>query len=115
MNALSLYMHAVLCVECIMIVRMTLCSLDWVSVLCVATCVNKVTYAGCVYKLKCLPIVLYDNFYYSHTLTGPYHTLFGYYTVVIRTLLMLDHHKQLHAGVVCKGCDHLPHETVYTC
>ena len=43
--------------ECIMIVRMTLCSLDWVSVLCVATCVNKVTYAGCVYKLKCLPIV----------------------------------------------------------
>ena len=52
MNALSLYMHAVLCVECIMIVRMTLCSLDWVSVLCVATCVNKVTYAGCVYKLK---------------------------------------------------------------
>ena len=40
-----------------MIVRMTLCSLDWVSVLCVATCVNKVTYAGCVYKLKCLPIV----------------------------------------------------------
>ena len=57
MNALSLYMHAVLCVECIMIVRMTLCSLDWVSVLCVATCVNKVKYAGCVYKLKCLPIV----------------------------------------------------------
>ena len=40
-----------------MIVRMTLCSLDWVSVLCVATCVNKVTYAGCVYRLKCLPIV----------------------------------------------------------
>ena len=33
MNALSLYMHAVLCVECIMIVRMTLCSLDWVSAL----------------------------------------------------------------------------------
>ena len=42
MNALSLYMHAVLCVKCIMIVRMTLCSLDWVGVLCVATCVNKV-------------------------------------------------------------------------
>ena len=58
MNALSLYMHAVLCVECIfMIVRMTLCSLDWVSVLCVATCVNKVMYASCVYNLKCLPIV----------------------------------------------------------
>ena len=52
----SLEALTVLCVECIMIVRMTLCSLDWVSVLCVATCVNKVTYAGCVYKLiqKCL-------------------------------------------------------------
>ena len=68
MNALSLYMHAVLCVECIMIVRMTLCSLDWVSVLCVATCVNKVMYAGCVYKLKCLTHCICDNFYYSHTL-----------------------------------------------
>ena len=59
MNALSLYMHAVLCVERIMIVRMTLCSLDWVSVLCVATCVNKVMYAGCVYQVH--------NYYY-HTL-----------------------------------------------
>ena len=63
MNALSLYMHAVLCVECIMIVGMTLCSLDWVSVLCVATCVNKVTYAGCVYQV---------HTYY-------YHTLFKFY------------------------------------
>ena len=70
MNALSLYMHAVLCVECIMIVRMTLCSLDWVSVLCVATCVNKVTYAGCVYKLKCLPIVYVITFIIL-TLSGP--------------------------------------------
>ena len=67
MNALSLYMHAVLCVECIMIVRMTLCSLDWVSVLCVATCVNKVTYAGCVYKLKCLPIVYVTILLFSHS------------------------------------------------
>ena len=86
----SLEALTVLCVECIMIVRMTLCSLDWVSVLCVATCVNKVMYAGCVYKLKCLPN---DNFYYSHTLRS----LFGYYTV-LRTLpqnLILDHHKQL--------------------
>ena len=65
----SLEALTVLCVECIMIVRMTLCSLDWVSVLCVATCVNKVTYAGCVYKLKCLPIVYVTIFfYYSHTL-----------------------------------------------
>ena len=79
MNALLLYMHAVLCVECIMIVRMTLCSLDWVSVLCVATCVNKVMYAGCVYKLKCLPIV-YDivTIFIIVTLSCPYlHTLFG--------------------------------------
>ena len=81
MNTLSLYIHAVLCVECIMIVRMTLCSLDWVSVLCVATCVNKVTYAGCVYKLKCLPIV-YVTIFIILTLSGPYHTLFGYYTVL---------------------------------
>ena len=100
-----------------MIVRMTLCSLDWVSVLCVATCINKVTYAGCVYKLKCLPIVYVTIFFIILTISGPYHTLFGYYTV-LRTLplnLILDHHKQLHAGVVCKGCDHLPHENVYTC
>ena len=77
MNALSLYMHVVLCVECIMIVRMTLCSLDWVSVLCVATCVNKVTYAGCVYKLKCLSIVCVTIIII--TISGPYyHTLFGY-------------------------------------
>ena len=55
----SLEALTVLCVECIMIVRMTLCSLDWVSVLCVATCVNKVTYAGCVYQVH--------NYYY-HTL-----------------------------------------------
>ena len=87
MNALSLYMHAVLCVECIMIVRMTLCSLDWVSVLCVATRVNKVTYAGYVYKLKCLPlIVCVTIFFIILTLSGPYyHALFGYYTV-LRTL-----------------------------
>ena len=50
-----------------MIVRMTLCSLDWVSVLCVATCV---TYAGCVYKLKCLPIV-YVTIFIILTLSGP--------------------------------------------
>ena len=56
-----------------MIVGMTLCSLDWVSVLCVATCVNKVTYAGCVYKLKCLPIV-YVTIFIILTLSGPYHT-----------------------------------------
>ena len=54
-----------------MIVRMTLCSLDWVSVLCVATCVNKVTYAGCVYKLKCLPIV-YVTILIILTLSGPH-------------------------------------------
>ena len=54
-----------------MIVRMTLCSL---SVLCVATCVNKVTYAGCVYKLKCLPIV-YATIFIILTLSGPYHAL----------------------------------------
>ena len=69
----SLEALTVLCVECIMIVRMTLCSLDWVSVLCVATCVNKVTYAGCVYKLKCLPIV-YVTIFIILTLSGPYHT-----------------------------------------
>ena len=63
-----------------MIVHMTLCSLDWVSVLCVATCVNKVTYAGCVYKLKCLPIV-YMTIFIILTLSDPYHILFGYYTV----------------------------------
>ena len=51
-----------------MIVCMTLCSLDWVSVLCVATCVNKVTYAGCVYKLKCLPMTIFIIL----TLSGPY-------------------------------------------
>ena len=72
MNALSLYMHAVLCVECIMIVRMTLCSLDRVSVLCVATCVNKVTYAGCVYKLKCLYLLyMYVTIFIILTHSGP--------------------------------------------
>ena len=80
-----------------MIVRMTLCSLDWVSVLCVATCVNIVTYAGCVYKLKCL-LIVYVTILIILTLSGPYyHTLFGYYTV-LRTLpqnLILEHHKQL--------------------
>ena len=102
MNALSQNMHAVLCVECIMIVRMTLCSLDWVSVLCVATCVNKVTYAGCVYKLKCLPIAYVTIILlYSHTLRSIIiiisYLIIGYYTV-LRTLpqnLILDHHKQL--------------------
>ena len=73
MNALSLYMYAVLCVECIMIVHMTLCSLDWVSVLCVATCINKVTYAGCGYKLKCtIFILILSSPYYYHTLLGYY-------------------------------------------
>ena len=68
MNALSLYMHAVLCVECIMIVRMTMCSLDWVSVLCVATCVNKVTYAGCV-KAEMSTHCIRDSFFllFSHS------------------------------------------------
>ena len=102
MNALSLYMYAVLCVEynnIIVIVHMTLCSLDWVSVLCVATCVNKVTYAGCVYELKCLYPFVYVTIFIILTLSGPYHTLFDYYTVV-RTLpqnncLILDHQKQL--------------------
>ena len=69
-----------------MIVRMTLCSLDWVSVLCVATCVNKVTYAGCVYKLKCLPIVLYVTIFYSHTLMSISYLIWLYIILLLRIL-----------------------------